>query len=107
MKSFYLIRSKAFMKSTGKQQMKNKDRRKVFEALMAGLFKQHSYGTQTTIGTIEHLKNPSITAIKKYFDTYYRPNNMAICLSGDLDPEKTIKSIETSFGKLVPKEIPI
>jgi zinc protease len=84
----------------------DQDRRKVYEAMMAGLFQKHTYGTQTTIGTIEHLKNPSITEIKKYFDTYYRPNNMAICLSGDLDPDKTIKTIDKYFGKLVPKETP-
>jgi predicted Zn-dependent peptidase len=36
---------------------------RMFEAAMASLFKNHSYGTQTTIGTIEHLKNPSLKAI--------------------------------------------
>ncbi|MFQ3576119.1 MAG: insulinase family protein, partial [Cytophagales bacterium] len=51
------------------------DRRKVWEALMEGLFQKHTYGTQTTIGTIDHLKNPSITEIKKFFYTYYVPNN--------------------------------
>jgi zinc protease len=84
----------------------DQDRRKVYETMMAGLFHKHPYGTQTTIGTIEHLKNPSIKEIKKYFDTYYRPNNMAICLSGDLDPDKTIKIIDTYFGRLEQQEIP-
>ncbi len=46
---------------------------KSFEALMEGAFKKHPYGTQTVIGTIDHLKNPSITEIKKYFEKYYRP----------------------------------
>ncbi|HXA03164.1 MAG TPA: insulinase family protein, partial [Cytophagaceae bacterium] len=84
----------------------DQDRRKVWEAMLAGLFQKHPYGTQTTIGTIEHLKNPSITEIKKYFGQYYKPNNMAICLSGDLDPDKTIKSIDKYFGKLASKEVP-
>jgi zinc protease len=85
----------------------DQDRRKVWEATMEGLFKKHPYGTQTTIGTIEHLKNPSITEIKKYFAAYYVPNNMAICLSGDLDPDKTIRMIDKYFGKLQPKPIPV
>jgi zinc protease len=84
----------------------DQDRRKVWEATMSGLFQKHPYGTQTTIGTIEHLKNPSITEIKKYFGQYYKPNNMAVCLSGDLDPDKTIKSIDKYFGKLTAKEPP-
>ncbi len=82
------------------------DRRKVWEATMSGLFKNHPYGTQTTIGTVEHLKNPSIVEIEKYFATYYVPNNMAVCLSGDLDPEKTIQSIDKYFSKLISKPVP-
>ncbi|MEN8250589.1 MAG: insulinase family protein [Bacteroidota bacterium] len=74
------------------------DFRKVYEALLSGLYKEHPYGTQTVIGTINHLKNPSITNIKKYFNTYYRPNNVAICMSGDLDYSETIILIEKNFG---------
>lgn len=71
---------------------------KLFTALLDNMFKEHQYGTQTVIGTIEHLKNPSITEIKKYFDTYYRPNNVAICISGDINYTETVKLIEKNFG---------
>jgi len=71
---------------------------KSYETLYAAMFPKHQYGTQTVIGTIDHLKNPSITEIKKYFNTYYRPNNVAICLSGDLDYDKTIAAIDKYFG---------
>src|SRR3990170_5124230 len=77
---------------------------KSYEALMTGLFSKHPYGTQTVIGTIDHLKNPSITEIKKYFDTYYKPNNVAICISGDLDYDKTIALIDKHFGDWQPNE---
>jgi zinc protease len=66
----------------------------------------HPYGTQTTIGLSEHLKNPSLINIKKYFDTYYVPNNCAIVMSGDLDPDKTIAMIEKYFGDWKSKEVP-
>ena len=62
------------------------------------LFPGHPYGTQSTIGTQEHLKNPSITNIKNYFHRYYVPNNVAICLAGDFDPDKTIAIIDKYFG---------
>ncbi|PZR39665.1 MAG: peptidase M16 [Azospira oryzae] len=71
---------------------------KAYETLYQNVFTKHPYGTQTVIGTIDHLKNPSITEIKKYFNTYYRPNNVAICLSGDLDYDKTIALIDKNFG---------
>ena len=77
---------------------------KTFETLYSGIFTRHPYGTQTVIGTIDHLKNPSITEIKNYFETYYRPNNVAICLSGDLDYDKTIALIEKNFGSWKPNE---
>jgi predicted Zn-dependent peptidase len=82
------------------------DMGKVIDSIMATLFPHHPYGKQTIIGSQEHLKNPSITNIKKYFDTYYVPNNMAICMAGDLDPDKTIAIIDKYFGKLVRKDIP-
>ena len=81
---------------------------KVFENMYKALFKKHPYGTQTVIGTIDHLKNPSITSIKKYFNTYYKPNNMAICMSGDLNYTEAIKLIDKNFGDWEPnKNLPV
>ncbi|MBT6964649.1 MAG: insulinase family protein, partial [Flavobacteriales bacterium] len=82
------------------------DGRKMFEALLDGLFPVHQYGQQTTIGTIEHLKNPSLTEIRKYFNKYYVPNNMAICLSGDFDYDKTINLINKYWGSFERKDDP-
>lgn len=75
------------------------DGEKALDALMYKLFPSHSYGTQTTIGTQEHLKNPSIVNIQNYFKKYYRPNNVAICLVGDFDPDMAVYTIEKYFGK--------
>lgn len=83
------------------------DMNKVIEKTFASLYPNHQYGSQTTIGTIEHLQNPSITEIKKYFYTYYVPNNMAICMSGDLDPTSTIRTIDQFWGNKLSKNIPI
>jgi predicted Zn-dependent peptidase len=78
---------------------------KIWEALMSGLFEHHTYGTQTTIGTINHLKNPSLKNIKEYLKKYYVPNNMALCMSGDFDPDQVLKIAENTFGKL-PSTVP-
>lgn len=82
------------------------DGRKAYEALFAGLFPTHPYGTQTTIGTIEHLKSPSLVEIKKFLETYYVPNNMVIALSGDFNPDEAIKIIDQNFGKMKSKPLP-
>ena len=81
------------------------DGRKQYQALLEGMFPNHPYGTQTTIGTAEHLKNPSMEAIHTYFDTYYVPNNMAIIMVGDIDYDETINKVNASFGEFKPKEV--
>jgi len=83
------------------------DSRKIWEALDGGLFPNHPYGQRTVLGTQDHLKNPSITNVKKFHDDYYVPNNVAICLSGDFDPKEMVKIIEKYFGDWQPNpEIP-
>jgi len=80
------------------------DGRKVSETLLSMLFPDHPYGSQTVLGTQEHLKNPSITNIKNYYKQWYVPNNMAICLSGDFNPDEMIKIIEANFGDMQPND---
>ena len=75
------------------------------ETLNAALFPKHPYGQQTTIGTSEHLKNPSMVAIHGYFNRYYVPNNMAIVLVGDLDFDATIKKVNDKFGQFETKPV--
>lgn len=82
------------------------DGRKVNEMLFRELFKNNNYGKQTTIGTIEHLKNPSLQAIRNYFNTYYVPNNMGVILSGDFDADVMIKKVEAAFSYMQEKPIP-
>lgn len=82
------------------------DSRLVHYAMLKALFPNHPNGQQTTLGSAEHLRNPSMEAIHKYFSTYYVPNNMAIVMVGDLDFEKTIALVDQYFGNLQYKELP-
>ncbi|MCL2130932.1 MAG: insulinase family protein [Lentimicrobiaceae bacterium] len=75
-------------------------------AMMEGLFPNHPYGTQTTIGTQQQLRNPSITNVKNFFNTYYVPNNMAFILSGDFDPEEAIALVDKYFGQIPSSPLP-
>jgi predicted Zn-dependent peptidase len=82
------------------------DTRLVNYELMDALFPTHPNGQQTTLGKPEHLKNPSMKAIHKYFDEYYVPNNYAMVMVGDFDFEETIQLIDQYFGTLPYKELP-
>ena len=79
------------------------DQEKVIEAMFAALFPKHPYHTPV-IGWGDHLKNPSITNVKKYHDEWYVPNNMAVCLAGDFNPDQAIKVIDKYFGQLKPNK---
>ncbi|WP_118974346.1 M16 family metallopeptidase [Taibaiella koreensis] len=81
------------------------DDRKLLYALHENLFPTTNYGQQTTIGTIEHLKNPSIKAIKAYYEKYYVPNNMAVILAGDFNTDAAIKLIDQYFAYMKPKAV--
>ncbi len=81
------------------------DQRRLFTTLFEGLFPNHPLGI-SIIGFPEDLKNPSIKNIKQFYQDWYVPNNMAILLSGDLNYEETIKTIDTYWGDLEAKEIP-
>ena len=83
----------------------DRDSERAFAAMMKSLFPNHPYG-RDVIGLPEHLKNPSMINIRKFFETYYVPNNMAIALSGDISFEASIKLIDKYFGSLERKELP-
>lgn len=73
----------------------------LFEQIYAG----HPY-ERNVIGKPEHLKNPRLSKLIEFFNTWYVPNNMALILVGDFDAESTKPFIEQTFSRLQPKELP-
>lgn len=84
----------------------DRDFRKANNAIRNALFPNHPYGTQTTLGSAQHLKSPSQVKIQEYFKTYYVPNNMAIIMAGDFDPSQVIKLAEKYFGTYQAQPLP-
>jgi predicted Zn-dependent peptidase len=82
----------------------NKDRL-IRNAVNRLLFKNHPYG-RPIIGTVEDLKNPSIRRMYDFYNTYYVPNNMALILSGDIDVQKTIETIDAEFSGWESRKLP-
>ena len=78
---------------------------KIYDSLLYYLFPNNTYGTQSVIGTVAHLKNPSLTSLKNYYASRYAPNNMAIMMAGDFNPDEVIAMIDARFGKLQPRPV--
>lgn len=82
------------------------DNDKVYDKMFENLFPNNNYGKQTTIGTIDHLKNPSLKAIRDYYNNYYVPNNMGLIMSGDFNPDEMIAKIDKAFSYMQSKAVP-
>ncbi len=71
----------------------------LFRKFMKGAFPDHPYGSNDILGEVEHLKRPSLVAMRAYFERYYVPGNMALVLSGDFDTAEVLPVIEANFGR--------
>lgn len=74
--------------------------RVLMETINKVLFPDHPYGTQTVLGEPEHLKNPSIRNIKKFFEQWYVPENISIGISGDIKIQEAIEIISKYFSEV-------
>ena len=79
--------------------------RVIRKAVQEQFYKVHPYRV-TTLGTVEHLKNPSLKRMYEFYHSYYVPNNMAIFISGDIDLDATIQLIEREFSLWERRELP-
>ena len=74
--------------------------------LQEDIFKGSPY-ERDIIGLPEHLKNPRLSKLIEFYNTWYVPNNMALIIVGDFDAEKAKPMIAEAFGRLQPKELPV
>lgn len=81
------------------------DANKVWQTMLDAMFPTHNYGQQTTIGTIEHLKNPSLKVIREFYNKYYVPGNMALIMAGDFNPEEVIAKVDKAFAWMTAKPV--
>ncbi|MCA9660396.1 MAG: insulinase family protein, partial [Myxococcales bacterium] len=79
---------------------------RVWESTRRLLFPQHPYGTQTTIGAVDHLKTPAYGDMVGYFARWYAPNNVAVILAGDIDAATALPVLEEHFAGWAPKALP-
>lgn len=68
-------------------------------------FPGHPYA-RSIIGLGEHLKNPRLSQLIKFYEDWYTPENMALILVGKVEMRKVMGRIATAFGKLQPKATP-
>lgn len=73
--------------------------------IFSHIYPGHPYG-RDIIGTQEHLKNPRLSKLIEFYNTWYVPNNMALILSGNFKSEEVIPLIKAKFERLEAKPLP-
>lgn len=58
------------------------------------------------IGWMNDLQNMSVDDLKKWYETWYAPNNAIVVVVGDVDPQKIYQLAEQYFGPLKPSVLP-
>jgi zinc protease len=82
------------------EQRMNEDRlaRKALQSLWELAFLRHPY-RHPIIGYPEIFKSSTRQDLMDYFKSRYTPNQMVVCVVGDIDPDLTEKWVRDRFGK--------
>jgi zinc protease len=75
------------------------------ELIFGTLFKVHPY-TWPTIGYMKDIQEYTSEKLKKFYDSYYVPNNAVLVITGDFEPKKTKELIEKYYSQLEAKPLP-
>ncbi|MGZ5279522.1 MAG: M16 family metallopeptidase [Pseudobdellovibrionaceae bacterium] len=75
------------------------------EMIFGNLFKVHPY-TWPVIGYMADIQAYTPEKLRKFYDTYYVPNNAVLVISGDFEPQKTKALIEKYYSQLESKPLP-
>ena len=77
----------------------------VSNTLFEKVYEGHPY-ERNVIGKPEHLKNPRLSKLIEFYNTWYVANNMALVIVGDFDAEAAKPLIAKTFSRLQSKELP-
>ncbi|ARA92894.1 peptidase M16 [Rhodothermaceae bacterium RA] len=64
------------------------------------------YNAHNFYGDLEDLEAATLEDVQAFFDTYYAPNNAALVIVGDFDPQQARAWVEQYFGDIPAREVP-
>jgi len=76
-----------------------------FSAAQAHMFAGTPYA-HDALGTRPSFDRTTGVMLKQFYDTWYRPNNAVLVITGDVDPEATLSMVKTLFADVVRRNVP-
>ena len=77
----------------------------LYTKLRAALFAGTPYA-HDALGTRESFEKTTGAALKKFYETWYAPNNAILVIAGDVDPETTLAKVKSLFGSIPGRILP-
>ncbi len=99
-----LEQERGIVKEERRMRVDDVPRSKLGEEMEAVAFDAHPY-SQPVIGWMTDIDHISVEDCKRFFRTYYAPNNAVLCLAGDFDPAAAKPLIRQAFGD-IPRQTP-
>lgn len=80
--------------------------RRLMQFVSENLYNGHPY-SRAVIGLGSHLKNPQLSRLIDFYNTWYIPENMALILVGNVDFDQALPLIKEKFAKMPKRPLPI
>ena len=78
----------------------NKGSQRVLESLLPTMYPDSKYGYRLPIGTMDVVDNFPYKALRDYYETWYRPDQQAIVVVGDIDVDRIEAKIKEIFADI-------
>lgn len=68
------------------------------QQLLNDLFNHSIYADRLPIGDMDIVKNCSQQLVRDFYDRWYQPQNQAVVVVGDFDPDQMVEKVKKMFG---------
>jgi zinc protease len=73
---------------------------RMMEKYLPVLFKGSKYASRVPIGKVEVIKSFPYDTLRSFYNTWYRPDLMAVVIVGDIDPLLAENKVKEHFGSI-------
>ncbi|WP_256730161.1 M16 family metallopeptidase [Burkholderia pseudomallei] len=73
--------------------------------IMERLFQGTPYA-HTALGSHDSFEHTDVSALKKFYGSWYAPNNAILVVVGDVDPPAVLAKVRAEFGSILRRELP-
>jgi len=70
------------------------------------LANENWYNAHNFYGDLAEIEAATLPEVREFFDTYYAPNNAALVVVGDVDPDEVMDWVEEYFGGIERADVP-